>query len=53
MGKANYVIRKEKFDNMLAKGAKGEQVIIERLRKLTEVKDLTDYSTLENTKEKV
>ena len=45
MGKANYVIRKEKFDNMLAKGAKGEQVIIERLRKLTEVKDLTDYST--------
>jgi hypothetical protein len=45
MGKANYVIRKEKFDNMLAKGAKGEQVIIERLRKITEVKDLTDYST--------
>ena len=44
MGKANYVLKKEQFKNMLAKGAKGEKVIIERLSKITEVKDLTDYS---------
>ena len=44
MGNANYVLKKEQFKNMLAKGAKGEKVIIERLRKITEVKDLTDYS---------
>lgn len=44
MGKANYVMKNEKFSNMLAKGRKGEVVIIDRLRKITEVKDLTDYS---------
>lgn len=43
MGKASYVLKKERFTNMLAKGAKGEKIIIERLRNLTEVKDLTDY----------
>ena len=44
MENANYVLKKERFKNLLAKGAKGEEVIISRLKKITEVKDLTDYS---------
>lgn len=34
---------REDFTLKLAKGAKGEQVVIERLRAITEVQDLTDY----------
>ena len=45
MENANYVLKKERFKNMLAKGVKGEEVIISRLKKITEVKDLTNYTT--------
>jgi len=52
MGKANYVLKREQFSNLLAKGAKGEKVIIERLSKLTEVKDLTDYTVFKRYQRK-
>ena len=52
MEKASYVLKKERFGQMLKKGAKGEQVIIERLQNITEVKDLTDYEAFKKFQRK-
>ena len=41
-----------KFEDSIRKGQIGEQVIIEALRKITEVKDLTDYTKYKSFQQK-